>query len=84
MKRVVLHIDRLILKGIRRADVPGFTQRLQRELTHQLQKPGTAQVLGASANRYKVKAGNVRIAHRSGNKEMAAAIANRIIRRTLW
>ena len=80
--RIVLHIDRLVLRDIDRADAADITQGLQDELKSRLTVPGTRPVAGVDGDRYRVNAGNVRITQGSDAHAMGCAIADRIIKRT--
>ena len=80
--RIVLHIDRLVLRGIDRADAAAVTSGLQHELQRRLALPGATPVIGADGDRYRVNAGSVQIARGLGAHAMGRAIAGRIVKRT--
>jgi len=80
MTRVVLHIDRLVLRGVDRADAAAVSAGLKGQLQHLLVGPDAARALAAAGNAYRVKAGEVRIARHRGATAMGRAVASSIVR----
>ena len=80
MTRIVLHIDKLVLRGIDRADAKAVTAGVQAELQRLLREPGTAASLAAGGDRYRVRATPAPIAlgasAASTGKRIAASIAS--------
>lgn len=79
MTRIVLHIDRLVLRGIDQADADAVTQALRDELRRQLEGGAAGAGLRASADRYRLDAGRVHIAHNDDAQALGRAIAARIV-----
>ena len=61
MKRVVLHIDSLVLKGFRHEDRHGIAEGLQQELTRLFADPQAAQQLTANGDVSRLRVGSIRI-----------------------
>jgi hypothetical protein len=78
--RVLVHIDRLVLRGISRADAAAVSAGLQVQLQHLLAAPDAAGPLAAGGNRHRVRAGQVRISQRRGATAMGRAVAGSIVR----
>lgn len=83
MTRIMLHIDRLVLRGIDQADADAFTQALRDELSRQLAGAAAGPGLRASGDRYRLDAGHVYIAHNDDAQALGRAIAARIVERGL-
>ena len=84
MKRVVVHIDRLVLKGFRNADSHAFSEGMRGELARLLADPATGERLGSLGHVSSLHTGKVRLAqdakpHGSGISA-ARAIAKGISR----
>ncbi|MGH8720354.1 MAG: hypothetical protein ACREU4_00115 [Burkholderiales bacterium] len=79
MKRVVLHIDRLVLRGIERGDAAALSAGVQAELQHLLAAPEAAQSLAVLGHTALLRAGTVRIAPTQG-AAAGQAIASGILR----
>ena len=62
MKRVIVHIDSLVLKGFRHEDRYALAEGLQRELSRLFAEPGVARHLVSRGDSAKVEAGGVRVA----------------------
>lgn len=60
MRRIVLHIDRLVLRGIDHADAGAVRAALEAELRRRLAAPGTREAL-ARPPAARVDAGRVRL-----------------------
>jgi hypothetical protein len=80
MKRVVVHIDRLVLNGFQRADRHAIAAGLQSELGRLLSEPGAAERLGGIGNVERVRAGNIQVAP-SAKPESTGVSAARAITR---
>jgi hypothetical protein len=61
MKRVVVHIDRLVLKGFREGDQHGIAAGLQDELGRLLSSPGAAEQLRHLGNVESIRAGKIQV-----------------------
>lgn len=79
MSRIVLHIERLVLRGIDPADADAVAQALREGLRQQLGLSGVR----AQGNRYRFNAGSVGIAHADDAAALGRAIAERIVQRGL-
>lgn len=62
MNRIVLHIDRLVLRGIDPADTPALAAALYDALAQQLAAPGAAAVLPSLPAAARLRAGRVTLA----------------------
>jgi len=78
--RVLVHIDRLVLRGISRADAAAVSAGLRSQLQHLLAAPDAARALAAGGNHRRVRAGPVRISQRRGATTMGHAVAGSIVR----
>jgi hypothetical protein len=78
--RVHVHIDRLVLRGISRADAAAVGAGLQAQLQHLLAAPDAARALAAGGNQHRVRAGRVRISQGHGAITMGRAVAGNIVR----
>ena len=76
MSRIVLHIDRLVLRGIDPNDADAFAVALQEELRDQLKHPDTASRLDHS-HRSRLHVGAAAV-ERTDTPTMAQAIAGKI------
>ena len=63
MKRVVVHIDSLVLKGFRHEDRYAIALGLQQELSRVLADPQAAQGLTALGDRSRLQVGGLHIDH---------------------
>ena len=63
MKRVVVHIDSLVLKGFRHEDRHAIALGLQQELSRVLADPQASQGLTALGDRSRLQVGSLRIEH---------------------
>ena len=61
-RRILLHIDRLVLRGVDRADAAALSAAIQTELQHRLAERGGAQRIVAAGDRDRIKVGGVRVA----------------------
>jgi hypothetical protein len=80
MKRVIVHIERLVLDGVDRADADGVARGLQGELQRLMTAPGVAQRLAAQTDTHRVRAGKVRVARGGGAADTGRAAAGGIVR----
>ena len=80
MKRIFLHIDKLVLRGIDRGDTAAISAGLQAELERRLAKPGNVTPLLESSHRYRIKAGSVKIAPATDGRAMVHAIASSVLK----
>ena len=78
MTRVVLHVDRLVLRGLARSDAASITQSLQQELQRILCEPGRLEGLAGSGERQGLSVGRVRIRQGTGAAGTGHAIAQSI------
>jgi hypothetical protein len=80
MTRLVIHVDRLVLHGVDPGDAAVVAAAVQAELQRALAAPHLAQALAASGNRYRLRAGDVRVDRRRGGAAMGRAVAGSIAR----
>lgn len=78
MKRVVLHIDSLVLKGFRHEDRHGIAEGLQQELSRMLADPQAAQQLTASGDMPRLRIGNISIGQNSKPQRVGSQVAQGI------
>ena len=78
VKRVVVHIDRLVLNGFQREDRSGIAAGLQSELGRLLSAPGTAERLVEVGNWASVKGSNLRINHDAKAEATGVGVARAI------
>jgi hypothetical protein len=80
MTRVVLHIDKLILRGIERADAPAIAAAIEAQLEQSLGAPGMANSLGELGNRRQVNAGVVDATAVGGARQLGRQAARQIVK----
>lgn len=78
MPRTVLHIDRLVLRGVAHADANALSEALQKELQALLRRPANATALASSASLPVLRAGQVTLPLDSDAGDMGRALAGRI------
>jgi hypothetical protein len=78
MKRVVLHIDSLVLKGFRQEDRQGIAEGLQQELTRLFADPQAAQQLTAKGDVSRLRIGGIHIQHDSKPQHVGSQVAQGI------
>lgn len=61
MKRVIVHIDSLVLRGFKHEDRHAIATGLQQELTQMFADPHTAQQLAAQGDVSRLRVGNIHI-----------------------
>jgi hypothetical protein len=76
MPRIVLHIDRLVLRGVERADAAAVADALQAELHTLLAGGGSP--LATQGSAHALQAGKVRLLHDAGAAALGRAVAMRI------
>lgn len=83
MTRLVLHVDRLVLRGIDGADPRALAAGLQAELQQLLSAPGAVQALVATGDQARVRGAPVpvpRDAGRQAGQAIATSIAKGVAR----
>jgi hypothetical protein len=78
VKRVVLHIDRLSLHGLRRAQGAGFAEALRAELARALSGPGVLNELASRGDRASRDVPRVRIRAAENAAPLGARVARGI------
>jgi len=78
VKRVIVHIDRLVLKGFRVEDRDTISSGLQRELTGLLAHPQAVQGLASPGDSSRLKLGRIHVAQGSKPDRVGAQVAQRI------
>ena len=78
MKRIVLHIDSLVLKGFRHEDRHGIAEGLQQELSRMLADPQAAQQLTSNGDVSRLRIGNISIGQNSKPQRVGAQVAQGI------
>lgn len=79
MPRIVLHIDRLVLRGVERGDAAAVSAALQAELHSLLGVPGAARALSARAGARAVQAGKAALPPGADASTLGRAVASRIV-----
>jgi hypothetical protein len=80
MKRVVVHIDRLVLNGVRPEDQHAFAAGLQQELQRGFRDRDAVSQLTAVGDRSGFQVGGLRIEHGSMPQRIGANVARGIHR----
>ena len=80
MRRVVLHVDRLVLRSIKRADAAAVSAGLQAELQAMLGSDGGIAALAVHDAAYAVQAGRTRVTQGADAASVGRAVAGRIVR----
>jgi hypothetical protein len=78
MKRIVLHIDKLVLKGFRSQDQHGIAKGLQQELTRIFADPQIAQQLTTNGDVSRLRVGGIQIQHDSKPQRIGTQVAQGI------
>ena len=81
MKRIVLHIDSLVLNGYRRYGRHGIAEGLKNELGRLFSTPQAAQQLMASGNIARLNIGKVKIGQHANPQRIGAQVAQGIGKR---
>lgn len=82
MTRIVLHIDRLVLKGFRHEDRHAFAAGLQAELERLLADPDARAGLASMHDSSRLPVGTVFVQRGASPQSFGAATAQGIARRT--
>jgi len=80
MTRVVLHIDRLILRGVDRSDAPAISAAIEAQLMQSMGAPEVASSLGGMGDRRKVNAGVVDAPATGGAQQLGRQAARQIVK----
>ena len=59
--RIVLHIDKLVLRGIDRADAAAVSAGIRAQLKSLLVEPGVAATLATRGDHFRIKAGTAQV-----------------------
>jgi hypothetical protein len=78
MKRVVVHIDGLVLRGFRHPDRHAVSSGLQAELGRLLAQPGAAERVAALGSMNRLDGGSVRVGTGMALRAIGAAAARAI------
>ncbi|HMZ56207.1 MAG: hypothetical protein KF854_03305 [Nitrospira sp.] len=78
MKRVIVNIDRLVLKGFRFEDRHAIAQGLQEQLARLLADPGMAERIGTVGNLSRLRVAPIQVAPESKPHEVGTTAANGI------
>ncbi|MBS0179709.1 MAG: hypothetical protein JSR20_13215 [Nitrospira sp.] len=78
MKRIVVHIDRLVLRNFRVEDRHAIAQGLQAQLAQWLAQPGVAARLGRTGHLSRVPVGPIHIRSEAKPHDIGMAAANSI------
>ena len=79
MKRVILHIDRLVLRGFDSNDSEGIVEGLRMQLGQLLSDPNAADGLLKSGQTPRLRLDNVRFSHGSSSEGMGSQLATGIV-----
>jgi hypothetical protein len=82
MRRVVLHVDRLLLRGFARGDAAALSAGLRAELQSLLGGEAAVAALSLHQGSHVVRAGTVRVPDGSSAGAVGRAVAGRIVRST--
>jgi hypothetical protein len=63
MRRVVVHIDRMVLKGFGNADAQAISEGMRAELARLLAQPATSDRLASLGHVSSLHAGKIRLGH---------------------
>ncbi len=78
MRRVIVNIDRLVLKGVRFEDRHAIAQGLQEQLTRLLSEPGMAERLVNIGDLPRLRIASVSIPAERGVRQTGMAVADGI------
>lgn len=79
MSRIVLHIDRLVLRGINAADAAVFSESLRSELASRLADPAARAALVACSGSHRLNVGSVQVPRGQSASATGQAVAGRIV-----
>lgn len=80
MRRVVLLVDRLVLRGFERTDAPALAHGIEGELRDLLGADGAVRALATAHGSHTLRAGKARVPHGTGAATVGRAVAGRIMR----
>jgi hypothetical protein len=78
MTRVVVHIDKLVLRGIDRSDATSISAGIESQLRHQLTQVSAVTLLAGGVNRNRVKPINVHLATIRDGQAIGSSIVSSI------
>ena len=81
MKRIVLHIDRLVLKGFRHEDRHGIAEGLQQELSRMCADSQTVRQLTDRGDMARLRVGSIQIGQNTKPQRIGSQLAQGIGRR---
>lgn len=81
--RVVVHIDRLALRGFRHEDRRAVAEAFRRELSRQLTREGAAARLASLVSAARVDAGSASVPHEAAPRAMGEAAGHAVARSLL-
>ncbi len=81
MRRVIVHIDRLVLRGFSRAERHAIAQGLRAELGVLLAEPLASAALTSQGDRDRILVGRVRVGASAGSAGVGARAARAITKR---
>ena len=80
MSRIMLHIERLVLRGIDPRDTEALSRAVQSELRRLLAEPGSAAALSASGNRARLTSASLLLPVSGNDRALGRAIATGVAR----
>lgn len=80
MKRVIVHVEGLVLHGFGHGDRREIAAGLESALSRLLAEPGAARALAGRGDADRVQAGRVRIASERGAAGTGRAVGGKIVR----
>lgn len=81
MTRVIVHIDKLILRGVDRADAAAVSAQIQTQLQRSFAAPGTADVIASTGDRRRIVVPQSRSDQTHSGVAIGDAIARGIVNR---
>ena len=78
MNRIILHIDKLVLRGFNHEDRQGIAEGLQQELVRMFADPQAAQQLTANGDVSRLRIGSIRIGQNSKPQHVGSQVAQGI------
>jgi hypothetical protein len=80
MTRVIVHIDRLVLNGLRPEDQQPIAEGLQGELGRLLQTPGVAEQLASMRSQARMRTDGIAHPQEGKPEQFGASVASNIVR----
>lgn len=80
MKRVIVHIDRLVLNGLRREDQQPVAEGLQGELGRLLHAPGVAEQLASMRSQARMRTDDIAYPQEGKLEQFGSSVASNIVR----